>query len=103
MYKIEPAVPKEPDPPEDFDNTSHSTGAGGTVEAANGNTTIMFHDEELISFHNISYTVQQTTFISMKRTSKIILNDVRYRYYIIYVVMHACISVHYIAIDIHII
>ena len=77
MYKIEP---EEPAPEtQDFDNTSHSTGAGGTVEAAiNGNTTIMFHDEELISFHNISYTVKQTTFISMKRTSKIILNDVRY-------------------------
>lgn len=80
MYKIEPATPNEPTPEMGgFDNTSDSTEGGGTVEASiNGNTTIMFHDEELISFHNISYTVKQTTLISMKRTSKIILNDVRY-------------------------
>ena len=68
MYKIEPATPKEPAFTTEVPLEAHG----------NGDTSLIFHDENLISFHNLSYTVRQTTFMPMKRTSKIILNDVRY-------------------------
>ena len=90
MAKIEPVTLEEPAVPIqgafelDFSGNDHelyrTTTEAVTVPMANGGsgeTTVLSNQTRFISFHNISYTVKQKTFLSMKSISKIILNDVR--------------------------
>jgi len=87
MNKIKPAeAPMEPviafEAPTTVTDPVHTN---HSVYVANGNSST--HDihessNNFMSFHNISYTISQArAFITMKRSAKVILNDVRYSSY----------------------